>query len=96
LLQAIDLFRLAFFGAKKKKKKKKKMSSSSSNESLPWLEKYRPRAIKDIVGNEGAVDRLQAIARDGNVPNMIISGPPGVGKVCTKKKKHIYTYRKQD
>lgn len=47
---------------------------------LPWVEKYRPQKIKDIVGNEEAVSRLQIIAEEGNVPNLIISGPPGTGK----------------
>jgi len=41
--------------------------------SAPLVEKYRPRLIKDVVGNEEAVQRLQVIARDGNMPNIIIS-----------------------
>jgi len=40
---------------------------------LPWIEKYRPTEIKDIVGNEDAVSRLQIIAEEGNMPNIIIS-----------------------
>jgi replication factor C subunit 2/4 len=40
---------------------------------LPWLEKYRPTEIKDIVGNEEAVARLQVIAKEGNMPNIIIT-----------------------
>lgn len=50
---------------------------------LPWVEKYRPRTVQDIVGNEGAVSRLRAIAVSGNMPNMILSGPPGVGKTSS-------------
>ena len=37
------------------------------------VEKYRPTKIKDIVGNVEAVSRLQIIAEEGNVPNMILS-----------------------
>jgi hypothetical protein len=37
------------------------------------VEKYRPELIKDIVGNEETVERLQLIARKGNMPHMIIS-----------------------
>jgi replication factor C subunit 2/4 len=41
---------------------------------LPWIEKYRPRILGDIVGNEDTVSRLSVIAKDGNMPNIIISG----------------------
>ena len=47
--------------------------SSSSGYDMPWVEKYRPNKVVDIVGNEDAVSRLQVIARDGNMPNLILS-----------------------
>ncbi|GFH14358.1 AAA domain-containing protein, partial [Haematococcus lacustris] len=50
---------------------------------LPWLEKYRPTLIKDIVGNVEAVARLQVIAEEGNMPNIILAGPPGTGKTTS-------------
>ena len=40
---------------------------------LPKVEKYRPHTLSDVVGNTEAVDRLKAIARDGNMPNLIFS-----------------------
>ncbi|ANZ73786.1 BA75_01838T0 [Komagataella pastoris] len=50
---------------------------------LPWVEKYRPKLLKDIVGNEDTIERLKAFAIDGNVPHMIISGLPGIGKTTS-------------
>ncbi|TPX41730.1 hypothetical protein SeMB42_g05434 [Synchytrium endobioticum] len=50
---------------------------------MPWVEKYRPKLLKDIVGNEETVKKLQMIARDGNCPNMIITGSPGIGKTTS-------------
>lgn len=40
------------------------------------VEKYRPSLIKDIVGNTEAVARLQVIADEGNMPNLILSVRP--------------------
>ena len=37
------------------------------------VEKYRPTKIKEIVGNTEAVSRLQVIAEEGNMPNMILA-----------------------
>lgn len=50
---------------------------------LPWLEKYRPVELQDIVGNADAVARLRGIAQQGNMPNLVISGPPGCGKTTS-------------
>ncbi len=51
--------------------KRNRMSTGSDN--LPWVEKYRPQVLDDIVGNEDAVARLKAIAEDGNMPNLLIA-----------------------
>jgi replication factor C subunit 2/4 len=51
--------------------------------TLPWVEKYRPKQLSDIVGNTDSVNKLQAIAQQGNLPNLIITGPPGTGKTTS-------------
>jgi replication factor C subunit 2/4 len=45
-----------------------------------WLEKYRPKTLDDVVGNVSAVDRLRVTLKEGTIPNIILSGPPGTGK----------------
>jgi hypothetical protein len=55
---------------------------------VPWVEKYRPRNLDDVVGNEDTLVRLRAIAEDGNMPNLILCGPPGTGKV--RSEIHLY------
>ncbi|CAB4256613.1 similar to Saccharomyces cerevisiae YOL094C RFC4 Subunit of heteropentameric Replication factor C (RF-C) [Maudiozyma barnettii] len=59
------------------------MSKPSLKLELPWVEKYRPKLLKDIVGNDETIERLKQIAVDGNMPNMIISGMPGIGKTTS-------------
>merc|ERR1712024_227343 len=55
----------------------------SREKLVPWIEKYRPSTFHEIVGNQETVSRLSVFAKDGNVPNIIIAGPPGVGKTTT-------------
>lgn len=50
---------------------------------LPWVEKYRPSTLDQVVGNDDVVDRLRVIAVNGNMPNLLLSGPPGCGKTTT-------------
>jgi replication factor C subunit 2/4 len=54
-----------------------------SDYEVPWVEKYRPEFLTDVVGNTEAVSRLHAIAQVGNVPNIILCGPPGIGKTSS-------------
>lgn len=63
-----------------------KKAKTKTNYTMPWVEKYRPLTLDQVVGNEDTITRLQAIAEDGNMPNLILSGPPGTGKVRTETK----------
>jgi Holliday junction resolvasome RuvABC ATP-dependent DNA helicase subunit len=47
------------------------------------VEKYRPIFLDDIVGNTETIERLKIIAKDGNMPHVIISGMPGIGKTTS-------------
>ncbi|HEX9709927.1 MAG TPA: replication factor C large subunit [Candidatus Thermoplasmatota archaeon] len=53
--------------------------------ALPWVEKYRPKRLEDVVGNGPAVAALKKWAaswEDGVPPKRaaVLSGRPGVGK----------------
>jgi replication factor C subunit 2/4 len=51
--------------------------------TLTRVEKYRPVYLDDVVGNTETIERLKIIAKDGNMPHMIISGMPGIGKTTS-------------
>jgi replication factor C subunit 2/4 len=46
----------------------------------PWVEKYRPKTLDEVVGNPQVVSRLQAVVRGASLPHLLLSGPPGCGK----------------
>lgn len=60
-----------------------KPQQQQQQHGIPWVEKYRPRSLDDVVGNEDTLIRLRAVAADGNVPNLILCGPPGTGKTTS-------------
>ncbi|MBN1323474.1 MAG: replication factor C small subunit [Methanotrichaceae archaeon] len=47
-----------------------------------WIEKYRPDSLDQIVGQEEIVKRLRSYVASGNLPHLLFSGPPGVGKTA--------------
>ena len=48
-----------------------------------WIEKYRPFKLDDVVGQKETVERLKSYIKTRNLPHLLFSGPPGVGKTAT-------------
>lgn len=51
--------------------------------SGPWVEKYRPQELKDIVGQKQIINRLEKYVGEESMPNLMFTGPAGVGKTTT-------------
>lgn len=48
-----------------------------------WTEKYRPRKLSEIVGQDEIVERLSSYVRSGNLPHLMFAGPAGTGKTTS-------------
>ena len=55
------------------------MSESAGREEV-WIEKYRPRRLDEIVGQEAIVERLQSYVERDDLPHMLFAGQAGIGK----------------
>jgi replication factor C subunit 3/5 len=53
------------------------------NDSIPWMEKYRPSKMTDIVLDPMNKLMLNNIIETGYFPNLLFYGPPGTGKTTT-------------
>lgn len=49
----------------------------------PWVEKYRPQTLDDVVGQDHVIPRLKRYVKEGSMPNLMFTGPAGVGKTTT-------------
>lgn len=51
--------------------------------SGPWVEKYRPQNLDEVVGQKQIINRLKKYVGEESMPNLMFTGPAGVGKTTT-------------
>ena len=50
-----------------------------------WVEKYRPKKIEDCILPQGIKDTFLQFLKQGEIPNLLLSGPAGCGKTTVAK-----------
>uniref|UniRef100_A0AC34FT98 AAA+ ATPase domain-containing protein n=1 Tax=Panagrolaimus sp. ES5 TaxID=591445 RepID=A0AC34FT98_9BILA len=61
--------------------------------NLPWVEKYRPETLDDLVSHKEIIRTINKLINDNQLPHLLFYGPPGTGKTSTilAAAKQIYT-----
>jgi len=50
-----------------------------------WVEKYRPKKIEECILPQGIKDTFLQFLKQGEIPNLLLSGPAGCGKTTVAK-----------
>ncbi|TNY24028.1 P-loop containing nucleoside triphosphate hydrolase protein [Rhodotorula diobovata] len=57
--------------------------SLSPTDALPWVEKYRPVTLDDVVAHTDIISTIDQFISKNRVPHLLFYGPPGTGKTST-------------
>ncbi len=50
----------------------------------PWIEKFRPKKLSEVIGQTNIIERLEHYLKNRNLPHLLFAGSPGTGKTtCT-------------
>jgi len=55
----------------------------STDDNLPWVEKYRPKSMNQLVAHEEIISTINALITANKLPHLLFYGPPGTGKTST-------------
>jgi len=51
--------------------------------NLPWVEKYRPNALQELISHEDIISTIRTFISQDKLPHLLFYGPPGTGKTST-------------
>ncbi|CAE6377028.1 unnamed protein product [Rhizoctonia solani] len=68
---------------KDKGKQKVVPEESFKDDTLPWVEKYRPVTLSDVVSHQDITSTIERFIEKNRLPHLLFYGPPGTGKTST-------------
>lgn len=57
--------------------------SDKKDVNLPWVEKYRPATLQDLISHEDIISTIERFIDADHLPHLLLYGPPGTGKTST-------------
>ncbi|KAF9109682.1 Subunit of heteropentameric Replication factor C (RF-C) [Mortierella sp. AM989] len=57
--------------------------NNATDDTLPWVEKYRPVTLDDLVSHKDITSTIERFIDENRLPHMLFYGPPGTGKTST-------------
>lgn len=57
--------------------------SENLNDFLPWVEKYRPKTIDEIISHDQNIETIKKLLIGGSLPHLLFHGSSGTGKTST-------------
>ncbi|CAG5125534.1 unnamed protein product [Candidula unifasciata] len=60
-----------------------KDTGTTPSSNLPWVEKYRPKQLDDLISHKDIISTIQKFVTEDRLPHLLFYGPPGTGKTST-------------
>ena len=72
----------AFAGSIEPSQESADVTGTNSKSQLPWVEKYRPNSLEELIAHEEIIQILHRLIESNKLPHLLFHGPPGLIFFC--------------